>query len=227
MLESPENPVAVSWSGGKDSMLARLRAQQGGATASLLVTMFDEHGASKSHALPRALLQAQADALGAELLVMPSAPGRYGDAFDAVLRAVRERGIERMVFGDIDLQAHRDWIEPACASAGVQPLFPLWGQARAALARQIVACGIRARVICVDTQRLGARWCGREYDAAFIDSLPPSVCACGEDGEFHTVVWDGPGFAVPLALNFSEVRSEPSQPPLASTVLAWCTPALQ
>jgi diphthine-ammonia ligase len=227
MLARPGISAAVSWSGGKDSMLARLRAQQVGVQAPLLVTMFDERGASKSHALPRELLQAQADALGAELLVVPSAPGRYGEAFDTALRAVRERGIGNMVFGDIDLQAHRDWIEPACARAGVQAVFPLWGQTRAALARQIVECGIRARVVCADTQRLGAPWCGREYDAAFIDSLPPGVCPCGEDGEFHTFVWDGPGFAVPLRLNFSQVRIEPSQPPLAPTVLAWCTPSLQ
>ncbi len=223
----PGLAAAVSWSGGKDSMLARLRAQDAGVPAALLLTMFDEHGASKSHALPAALLQAQADALGADLLAMPSWPGRYGEAFAAALRAVRERGLQRMVFGDIDLQAHRDWIEPACAHAGVQALFPLWGQSRAALASEIVRRGIRARVVCVDTQRLGAAWCGREYDAGFIDSLPQGVCPCGEDGEFHTFVWDGPGFAAPLALDFSAVRSEPSAPPLAPTMLAWCTPALR
>jgi diphthine-ammonia ligase len=222
----PCGSAAVSWSGGKDAMLARVRSHEAGSNVPLLVTMFDERGASKSHALPEALLYAQANALGAELLVVPSQPGRYGEAFAAALRAVRERGIDRMVFGDIDLQAHRDWIEPACARAGVQALFPLWGQPRAALAREIVSRGIRARVVCVDTQRLGAAWCGREYDAGFIDSLPQGVCPCGEDGEFHTFVWDGPGFAAPLAVNFSAVRCEPSAPPLAPTVLAWCTPAL-
>jgi diphthine-ammonia ligase len=217
---------AISWSGGKDSMLASVCMRDAGANVPLLVTMFDDEGASKSHALPILLLQAQARALGAELLAVPAAPGRYAEAFHAALRGVAERGIERVVFGDIDLQAHRDWIEPACERAGVSAVFPLWGRARASVAREIVERGIRAIVVCVDVPRLGAGWCGREYDDAFLQSLPPGVCPCAEDGEFHTFVWDGPGFAAPLALQRGLPRIEASRPPLALTTLALCTPTL-
>jgi diphthine-ammonia ligase len=217
---------AISWSGGKDSMLAGVRMREAGARVSLLVTMFDDAGASKSHALPLPLLQAQANALGAELLPVPSAPGRYGEAFHEALLGVRQRGIECMVFGDIDLQAHRDWIEPACARAGVSAAFPLWGRARSSVAREIIDAGIRALVVCVDVPRLGAEWCGRDYDLHFLQSLPPGVCPCAEDGEFHTFVWDGPGFAAPLALQRGVTRVEPSRPPLAPTTLALCMPTL-
>ena len=98
-----------------------------------------------------------------------------------------------MIFGDIDLQAHRDWLAPACERAGLVPLFPLWGESRAALARELVTRGVRARVVCVDTRWLDASFCGAPYDAAFLARLPAGVCPCGEDGEFHTFVTGGPG----------------------------------
>jgi uncharacterized protein (TIGR00290 family) len=228
MSEPDQAPgaCAVSWSGGKDSMLALLRARAAGAATTVLLTMCDDAGASLAHALPPALLQAQAAALGVELRAVPVAPGHYAAAFGAALRALRARGIGRMVFGDIDLQAHRDWIEAACAAAGVAPWFPLWGEARASLAREVVARGIRAHVVCVDCSRLAPHGCARAYDAAFLDALPSDVCPCGEDGEFHTFVHDAPGFAAPLPIRMGPVRIVASQPPLAPTRLALSTPLL-
>jgi diphthine-ammonia ligase len=222
----PTSRFAVSWSGGKDSMLALVRTRGTAAEPPLLVTMFDQAGASRSHALPEVLLRAQAAALGAEWLAVAAPPDGYARAFDDALHAVRDRGIERMVFGDIDLQAHRDWIESACARAGVAPWFALWGEARAALAHEILARGIRACVVCVDRGRLGEAWCGRAYDHDFIASLPPGVCPCGEDGEFHTFVHDGPGFRAPLPILLDGVRVEPSRLPLRPTTFALCTPRL-
>ena len=126
-----------------------------------------------------------------------------------------------MVFGDIDLQAHRDWLEPACARAGLAAVFPLWGGARAKLAGEIVARGIRAMLVCVDARRLDAAFCGLDYDAALLARLPAGVCPCGEEGEFHTFVWDGPGFAAPLALRRAGRRTVASRPPLAPTELVF------
>lgn len=126
---------AISWSGGKDSMLASVCMRNAGASVPLLVTMFDDAGAGKSRALPIGLLQAQTRALGAELLAVSAAPQRYAEAFHAALLGVAQRGIEHVVFGDIDLQAHRDWLEPACARAGINAVFPPWGRARARVAR--------------------------------------------------------------------------------------------
>jgi len=121
------------------------------------------------------------------------------------------------VFGDIDLQAHRDWLAPACDRAGLAALFPLWGEPRPSLAHELVARGVRARVVCVDTRWLDASFCGVPYDAAFLSRLPPDVCPCGEDGEFHTFVTGGPGFAQAVPVIDGPQRHVASQPPFAPT----------
>lgn len=212
--------AAISWSAGKDSCLALLRAREAGLDVRDYLTMLDPGGASKSHALPRAVVAAQVQALGGRWWPVEAGPGEYAARFDEALRALHARGCRQMVFGDIDLQAHRDWLEPRCRDAGLEPVFPLWGGVRAGLAEEIVARGIRARLVVVDTGRLDASFCGAEYDAALLRRLPPGVCPCGEDGEFHTLVWDAPGFTAPLALEAGPVVLQPSQPPLAPTVLA-------
>jgi diphthine-ammonia ligase len=102
-------------------------------------------------------------------------------------------------------------------------VFPLWGEARAALAQEILARGIRARVVCVDTRWLDASYCGADYDAALLARLPAGVCPCGEDGEFHTFVFDAPGFAQPLAIVNGPQRRVLSVPPLVPTELVFQT----
>ena len=109
------------------------------------------------------------------------------------------------------------WLAPACERAGLEPLFPLWGESRAALARELVTRGVRARVVCVDTRWLDASFCGAAYGADFLARLPAGVCPCGEDGEFHTFVTGGPGFAGPPAVADRPPRREASQPPFAPT----------
>ena len=126
-----------------------------------------------------------------------------------------------MVFGDIDLQAHRDWLEPVCARAGLAAVFPLWGESRSALAAEIISRGIRACVVGVDTSRLDASFCGADYDDAFLSRLPSGVCPCGEDGEFHTFVYSAPGMSAPLAFERGARRLASSTPPLSPTVLAF------
>lgn len=211
---------AVSWSAGKDSCLAWLRAREQGLDVPTFVTMFEPDGTSKSHILPAELIAAQVAAFGSTWMPVRVPPGEYGPTFAATLRRLRESGHTHMVFGDIDLQAHRDWLEPACAQAGLQPLFPLWGESRAALAAEVIARGIRARLVVVDTSRLDASFAGADFDAALIRRLPAGVCPCGEDGEFHTFVLDAPGMLAPLALRPGARREIASAPPLAPTVLA-------
>ena len=215
--------AAISWSAGKDACLAWLRAQEAGLDVRTFVTMQDADGSSKSHALSPDLVAAQVAALGGQSLGVPVAarPGAYGEAFAAVLSDLVARQHTHMVFGDIDLQAHRDWLEPLCQRAGLQAVFPLWHQPRAALAQEIVRRGIQARLVCVDTQRLDASFCGAAYDAALLQALPAGVCPCGEDGEFHTVVWNAPGFAQPLALRSLGQRRIVSTPPLRPTTLVF------
>lgn len=215
--------TAISWSAGKDSMLALLRAREAGLDVATFLTMMDADGTSKSHALPAALIAAQVEALGGRWLAarVDEAPGAYGRAFARQLQALRAEGHRRVVFGDIDLAAHRDWVEPQCRRAGLQAVLPLWGEARALLAHEVITRGIRARIVCVDTARLDASYCGAEFEAALLERLPAGVCRCGEDGEFHTFVWDGPGFARPLAVVSHGIERVAARPPLAATELAF------
>ena len=218
--------AAISWSAGKDSCLAGLLAREAGLDVTGYLTMLDADGLSKSHALPPALIERQVQALGGQWWPAVAGPGKYGAVFDTQLRLLRAAGHTHMVFGDIDLQAHRDWLEPACERADLQPVFPLWGKPRADVAAEIVARCIRAQLVCVDARWLDASFCGAEYDAALLARLPLGVCPCGEGGEFHSFVWDAPGFATPLRITPGPVRRVASMPPLAPTDLFCQVPVL-
>ena len=188
-----------SFSGGKDSCLALQRAQQQGVDVRTLLVMFEESGErSRSHAIPLPLIERQARALGLDLLVRNASWKSYEAVFTEALCTLRANSHEIAVFGDIDLQAHRDWEEMVCSVAGVTPLLPLWQCDRAALAREVIEAGFRAVVVCVDGRYLDDAFCGRDYDETFLRDLPPQVDACGENGEFHTFVYDGPNFSSPV-----------------------------
>jgi len=209
--------AAISWSAGKDSCLAWLLAREQGIEVRSFLTMCEPDGTSKSHALAPELIAAQVNAIGGDWRQACVPAGEYARVFDAELARLVDTGHTHLVFGDIDLAAHRDWLEPACARAGLVAVFPLWGLARAEVARLILVRGIRARLVCVDTRWLPAAFCGRDYDAGLLADLPTGVCPCGEGGEFHTFVFDAPGFARPLALiNGAQcvVTAQPPMPPV-------------
>ena len=216
--------AASSWSGGKDSCLAWLRAADQGLQVEILVTMVDPGGLSKSHALPPELLTAQADVMNAKLLLVEAGISDYGAVFASTLRSLRDGGTTHMIFGDIDLQAHRDWLEPICRAAGIDAVFPLWGMARRDVADEIIDRNIKATIVCVDTRWLDESHCGVSYDRAFLARLPDGVCPCGENGEFHTFVWDAPRFARPLHCGSGPLRRMRTAPPFASTELLFQTP---
>jgi uncharacterized protein (TIGR00290 family) len=200
--------AAVSWSGGKDCCLAMHRARAAGVDVRYLLAMFDETAVrTRSHAIPREVMQAQADALGLELMAASASWDDYEAVFVDALDDLRRRGVGEVVFGDIDLLPHREWEERVCARAGLTPRLPLWQEDRRALAREILDLGYRAVVVCTDDRWLDASWCGRLYDAAFIGSLPAGVDACGENGEFHTFVSDGPLFRAPVPVSVAGVDS--------------------
>ncbi len=189
-----------SWSGGKDSMLALHRALDQGYEVCALLTLFDESGErSRSHGLSPALLQAQAQALGIPLVTARTTSQSYEAVMQEQLRRFKAQGIDYGLFGDIDLQAHRDWEEKVCAQAGLEARLPLWGEDRLALVQEFLGLGYKAQVVCVNGQYLDASFCGRPFDQAFIDRLPAGVDACGENGEFHTAVLNGPRFRRALA----------------------------
>ena len=188
-------------------MLALHRALDAGHEVKALLAMFDETGErSRSHALPPALMQAQADSLGIPLVMRQASWADYEQVFTDQLRVFADQGVTHGLFGDIDLQAHRDWEEKVCAAAGITATLPLWHEPRRALVDELLALGYRARVVCVDARFLDAGFCGREFDAAFIADLPAAVDACGENGEFHTFVFDGPRFANAVAHELANIH---------------------
>ncbi len=211
--------AAISWSGGKDSALALLLARERGLDVHTFVTAC--HGETpNAHALPRAWFEQQVAALGGRWRPFDVAPGGYEAVFAAVLAELVASGHAAMVFGDIDLAAHRDWIEPRVRAAGLRPVFPLWGMTRAQVAREALSRGLQARLVTVDLARLPAAYCGRAYDAQLLAELPAAVCPCGEDGEFHTAVEWMPGMAEAVPLAIAGVTEEPTRPPLAPGRLA-------
>ena len=196
--------VALSWSGGKDSMLALHRLRELGTPPEVLLTTLTEgYDRISMHRVRSALLAAQARAVGVPLATTAIPQGCDNATYEAVMSAAlgaqRGAGVEAVAFGDLFLADVRAYRERLVAPTGLRPLFPLWGEDTAALARRFVALGFRAVLVCVDPAQLDPAFCGREYDEALLDVLPPSVDPCGEHGEFHTFVYDGPGFAEPVA----------------------------
>lgn len=206
--------IAVcSSSGGKDSLLAMWHARQSGIALRTMLTMFDETGQrSRSHGVPRALVERQAHALGLSL-VGPSASWKdYEPVFTRALSELHDSGHRLAVFGDIDLEPHRQWEERVCRAAGLTPHLPLWQMNRLELARESIALGFKSIVVCVDSRHLDDSFCGRTFDESFIADLPTGVDACGENGEFHTFVYDGPSFAHPVEFEFGG-RAQYTAPP--------------
>ncbi|MCC7418486.1 MAG: adenine nucleotide alpha hydrolase [Acidobacteria bacterium] len=196
----------VSWSSGKDSawMVHVLRQRPDVALAGALTTVNETAQRVAMHGVRVDVLQAQADALGLPLrripIPAPCSNARYEEAMaQAVASAVRE-GFTHMAFGDLFLEDLRRYREDRLAGSGLTPLFPLFGADTAALAREMIAGGLRARLTCVDPKVLDRRFAGREFDAALLADLPAMVDPCGERGEFHTCAYAGPMFARPLAI---------------------------
>lgn len=195
-----------SWSGGKDSCLALNRALKNGYDVRYLLTMFDESGTrSRSHAVPRKFIEAQADALGIELITANASWQNYEQIFIEQLREFQNQKITHGIFGDIDLQDHRDWEEKACACAEIEAVLPLWLENRYKMVEEFWAAGFKSVVVCVNEKYLDASFCGRVFDEKFVADLPESVDACGENGEFHTFVFDGKIFKNPVKYKVAEI----------------------
>jgi diphthine-ammonia ligase len=199
--------VAASWSGGKDSCLALNRVIALGAKPVALVTVFDESGArSRSHGLRQEVLAAQADRLGVGLRVVQASWATYEAVFKQELRSLHEQDVVDMVFGDIDLVPHREWEERVCRESQMRAHLPLWQCERRRLLEEFWASGFRCHVVAVDGKRLPQDVLGSELTRELADSFASAgIDECGENGEFHTVVVDGPLFRRPMSLAFGEV----------------------
>ena len=201
-------PVALAWSGGKDSSLAlaALRADPTVEVVALVTTITRDFDRISMHGVRRAVLEAQVSALGLPLIeaTIPAAASNaiYEKALADALSALRRQhaDVRHLAFGDLFLTEVRAYRELLLPPLGWEPLFPLWGLDTTTLAHDFVAAGYRAILTCVDTTQLSAEFAGREFDAALLANLPPTVDPCGERGEFHTCVYAGPIFRQPLTV---------------------------
>jgi uncharacterized protein (TIGR00290 family) len=203
--------LLLSWSSGKDSAWALyyLRQRAEYQVAGLLTTLNAAFDRVAMHSTRRALLEAQARAAGLPLfpvpLPWPCSNEHYETAMRGACDAAIAEGIEAVAFGDLFLEDVRRYREERLEGTGLAPVFPIWGLDTRRLAEEMIANGLRARIVCVDPKKLPAEFAGREFDAAFLRDLPAGVDPCGENGEFHTAVYAGPMFREPIPVEAGEV----------------------
>ncbi len=207
----PKLKILLAWSSGKDSAwtLHVLRQEGRYEVVGLVTTINEAADRVAMHAVRRVLLEAQADAAGLPLwpvpIPSPCSNDEYEAAMTRVVRRARAEGIEAFAFGDLFLADIRAYRERQLAGTGVVPLFPLWQRPTGALAREMLADGLRAVLTCVDPQQLPAAFAGRPFDHTLLADLPSAVDPCGENGEFHTFAHAGPMFAHDVVVTVGEV----------------------
>jgi uncharacterized protein (TIGR00290 family) len=203
--------VILSWSSGKDSAWAlHLLRQQPEIQVAALLTSFNSVADRVSmHAVRRALVEAQAERTGLPLWAVELPWPCSNEEYEQRMRAVCERatadGINAIAFGDLFLQDIRDYRVRQLQGSGLEPLFPVWQIPTEQLGRDMIAAGVKAKITCVDPSKLAKSFAGREYDLHLLQTLPPEIDPCGENGEFHTFVCDAPVFSRPIGVRMGEV----------------------
>lgn len=196
--------LLFSWSSGKDSALALTAARAMGYVIDSLVTVIRHDQSVSVHGVPQGLLRAQAEAFCLPLIEIEVNETRnYQTAVTEALQAQVDRGITKIVYGDLYLEDIKQWREQFHAPLGMECIYPLWKNDTAELAQRFIRNGYEAIVVCVDTKRLGIEFAGRRYDQSFLDDLPKGIDPCGENGEFHTFVFNAPEFKQSIAFNQS------------------------
>lgn len=203
-------PVIAFWSGGKDSALMLDALREGGVYyAKRLLTTVTGDDRVSAHGVPLALVERQAEALGLPLQVLRQEAYPSNEAYEAGLRGALNvpgvSSVRTLAFGDLYLEDIRRYREALARRLRRETTFPLWGRAPADLAQEFIARGFRAIVVSVDTEQLDPSFAGRRYDEAFLEDLPSEVDPCGERGEFHTFVYDGPPFPTPISFEAGPV----------------------
>ena len=203
--------AALSWSSGKDSAwtLHLLRQRPDVQIAALITTFNAEADRVAMHAVRRALVEAQAERTGIPLwaveLPWPCSNLEYEDRMRAVCQRATAEGLTAVAFGDLFLQDVRDYRIRQLQGTGLEPLFPLWQIPTEQLSRDMIAAGVKAKITCVDPSKIAKSFAGREYDLSLLNALPAGADPCGENGEFHTFVYDAPVFSHPIEVRTGEV----------------------
>jgi len=200
--------VVASWSGGKDSAYAEyLAAQQGHKVVSLLTMMMSE-SKSNFHMIPSSILGVQSDAIGIQLVKQQATPNTYEIDFKGALGKLKAQGAEGLVTGDIyEVAGHEEgWLNRVCKEVGLTPIKPLWMGDTKKIYLDYLRTGFKAIVVRTNLSKLGVEWLGRELDRKFYDDILKlgNVDVCGEGGEYHTVVTDGPSFKEKIDILESE-----------------------
>ncbi|MBI1882851.1 MAG: diphthine--ammonia ligase [Chlamydiae bacterium] len=203
-------PILMCWSGGKDSSLALqviLQDPQFQVVA-LLTTVTEDYERISMHGVRVSLLQAQAEGLHLpveQVRIPPKASNQiYEEAMTQVLNRYRSQGVSRVVFGDLFLEDIRRYREERLAKIHMEGIFPLWLKDTKKLAQDFIQMGFRAILVCTDPKQIPSSFCGREFDQALLQDFPKDVDPCGEKGEFHTFVYDGPIFKQPIPIKKGE-----------------------
>ncbi|TGE22542.1 diphthine--ammonia ligase [Hymenobacter aquaticus] len=201
----------MNWSGGKDSALALYHALRDPryAVRHLLTSVSQPYQRVSMHGVRVALLEAQAQQIGLPLtkLELPEAPDmtQYEELMRATLAPLQAQGLHHAIFGDIFLEDLRAYREQQLARVQMQAVFPLWQRSSADILREYLALGFRAVVVCVNEAHLDQSFCGRLLDEDFLRDLPPGVDPCGENGEYHSFVFEAPYFRQPIAFTRGEI----------------------
>ena len=204
-------PVLMSWSGGKDSCAAlyEIQESQDYRVGALLTTVTRDYDRISMHGVRRALLEKQANSLGLPLYQVFISKDATNDEFEMkmaeALCEYREQGINSVIFGDLFLEDVRAYRERFLASHNMRGLFPIWGRDTTLLVKEFIDWGFKAVITCVDGKVLDQSFAGKIIDEAFLSSLPEGVDPCGENGEFHSFVFDGPNFAKPVKFSLGEL----------------------
>ena len=192
--------ILFAWSGGKDSALALRELQRGDEykVTALLTTVTKDYDRISMHGVRSGLLEEQADSLALALekvyISKVSSNEEYAAAMEKALKRHKELGVSSVAFGDIFLEDLRKYREENLSKVRMKGVFPIWKKDTGYLASSFVESGFKAVITCVDTKALDKSFAGREFDEDLISSLPPNVDLCGENGEFHSFVYDGPIF---------------------------------
>jgi len=203
--------VLLCWSGGKDSAMALniLRQQKDLRVAALLTTVTEGYERVSMHGVRRTLLLRQAEVAGLPLQEVRIPPQCVNPVYEERMREAlltqKETGIRHVAFGDIFLQDLREYRERNLAQVEMNAIFPIWKRDTRELAREFCAMGFRAIAVCIDAKKLSRDFAGRELDESFFRDLPAGADPCGENGEFHTFVYDGPIFSNAIAIERGEV----------------------
>ncbi len=206
--------VLVSWSGGKDSCMALHALRSAGEydVAGLLTTVRQEDGRVGMHGVPRDLIERQASALGLPLMIVELQQGASNAVYEQVvagaLAPVQAAGVRTIAFGDLFLADIRAYREQLMQRLGLTPIFPLWARDTGTFIEEFIGLGFEAIVVAVDPACLDPAFAGRLIDARFIAELPANVDPCGENGEFHSFVFNGPGFRSPVVYTKEGSRFE-------------------